>query len=363
MFAFEDLHTVQIEITNRCQASCPMCLRNIHGGIDNPSLILTDWTLERFKNTFTDEVLSQIKCINFCGDFGDPIINSNLISMCQYVKENSPNITVHISTNGSAHNIAWWKSLANALPKNHSVIFALDGLTDTHSLYRIGTNYEHIIRNATAFISQGGIAEWMFIRFKHNEHQVETARKIAKDLGFKKFSTKDSKRFGKSYPVLSTNGSIEYYLQPPSNSDIKPVEFRDLKNYKDWKNDISCFTFDSKELYIDANGYLMPCCLIGSFLYANYDTELYKKYGVLDETSITSIAREVQLEVFSIIRDLGGLESLDSKIKSIKEIMDSETWKTLMHRKWDEKSSSACKILCGVKGPFIKIDDQVNRAS
>jgi MoaA/NifB/PqqE/SkfB family radical SAM enzyme len=362
MFSFDQLHTVQIEITNRCQASCPMCLRNIHGGIENPSLILTDWTFQRFQTVFDNEVLEQLSIISFCGDFGDPIINNDLIDMCRYVRDSNPSIKIIISTNGSAHNVRWWTDLADALPKKHKVIFALDGLKDTHSLYRIGTEYEMIIKNAKSFISAGGIAEWMFIRFKHNEHEVESARAISKDIGFTTFTTKDSKRFGKKYPVLSKQGNIDYYLEPPSNSTIKPVEFLDLKNYKEWNNDVSCFTLDSKELYIDANGYLMPCCLIGSFLYANYDVDLYKKYGVIDETSITVIAREVQLEVFSIIEELGGLAALDSKIHSIKDIMSTDIWQTLIHKKWGEKSSSACKILCGNSSPFIKIKEQLNRA-
>jgi len=361
MFSFDQLHTVQIEITNRCQASCPMCLRNIHGGIDNPNLTLTDWTLERFQNIFTEEVLNQITCINFCGDYGDPIINSNLLEMCQYASIKKSSLAIVINTNGSAQTTQWWASLVDALPKTHRVVFALDGLEDTHSYYRIGTNYNTIIKNAKSFINAGGNAEWVFIRFRHNEHQVDEARQISSELGFSKFSTKDSKRFGKKFPVLDKKGSIDYYIEPPVNSDIKPVEFLDLKNYKEWKTDISCFTVDSKELYIDANGYLMPCCLIGSFLYANYDVELYRKYGVIDETSITSIAREVQLEVFSIIQELGGLDALDSKKHSIEEIMSTEVWQTLIHHKWDTNSSSTCKILCGNNGPFIKISEQINR--
>ena len=361
MFSFNQLHTVQIEITNKCQASCPMCLRNIHGGIDNPNLILTDWSLEQFKNTFAVEVLNQIKCVNFCGDYGDPIINSDLLDMCRYLRETSPDISVILHTNGSARSKGWWANLAISLPDNHRVIFALDGLEDTHHLYRIGTSFETIIENARSFILAGGNAEWMFIRFKHNQHQVEEARTMSMDIGFKKFSTKDSKRFGKTFPVLDRTGSISYYIDPPSNSDIKPVEFLDLKDYKQWTNDVSCFANDSKELYIDANGYLMPCCLIGSFLYANYDIDLYRRYSVIDETSIVGIAREVQLEVFSIIRELGGIDSLDSKIHSIKDIMNTEIWQTLIHKKWEEFSSSTCKILCG--GPFIKIAEQINRTS
>jgi MoaA/NifB/PqqE/SkfB family radical SAM enzyme len=363
MFSFSELDTIQIEITNRCQASCPMCLRNIHGGIENPSLVLTDWTLLMFQNIFTDEVLNQIKCINFCGDYGDPIMNKHIIDMCRYVKQKNSNITIIINTNASAHNTQWWESLAEALPKNHKVIFAIDGLADTHKIYRIGTNFDMILRNANAFIGSGGNADWMFIRFKHNEHQVEEAKNISEQLGFKNFSTKDSKRFGKKFPVLNKKGSIEYYIEPPSDGRIKPVEFKDLNNYKQWKTDVSCFALASKELYIDANGYLMPCCLIGSFLYASYDVDLYKKYNVVDETSITSIAREVQLEILSIIEEFGGLTALDSKTNSIKDIMNTSIWQTLMHKKWNEKSSSACKILCGVKGPFIKVSEQINQTT
>ena len=362
MFNFDSLKKIQIEITSRCQASCPMCLRNIHGGIENPNLVLQDWSLEQFRQILSVEVLTKIESLNFCGDFGDPIMNSELAEMCSYATQINPNLDITISTNGSARTVSWWKNLARTLPKNHNIIFAIDGLSTTHSLYRIGTDYNMILRNATAFIKAGGTAEWMFIRFKHNEHEVELARDIATSLDFAKFNVKDSKRFGKKYPVLNKTGNIEYYIEPPTNSKIKPVEFTNLKDYKTWTNDISCFTLESKELYIDASGYLMPCCLIGSFLSANYDVDLYRMYGVIDETSITSIAREVQLEVFAIIRELGGLNALNSKIHSIKDIMNTDIWQTLMRTKWSSHSSSACKILCGNSGPFIKITEQVNRA-
>jgi hypothetical protein len=361
MFNFESLEQVQVEITNRCQASCPMCLRNIHGGIENPSLVLSDWTLEEFKEIFNAEVLAQIKKIIFCGDFGDPIINNNLVAMCQYLKDNS-NVSVYIYTNGSARNVEWWKSLAHALPTNHTVEFALDGLADTHSLYRIGTSYDIILRNASTFIEAGGNAHWMFIKFRHNEHQIDIARNVAHTLGFRSFNTKDSKRFGKSFPVLDNTGKISYVIDQPSNSNIKSVNFVDLKDYKNWTDDISCFTFESKELYIDAHRRMFPCCLIASFIYANYDRELYEQYGVVDNTSIIDIAKEVQLEVYSLVAEFGGFDALDTRIHSIKNIMKQPVWQELMHNKWKSYSSSPCTILCSNSSPFIKIEEQINRA-
>jgi MoaA/NifB/PqqE/SkfB family radical SAM enzyme len=360
MFSFEQLEQVQVEITNRCQASCPMCLRNIHGGIENPSLKLTDWTLDQFKHIFNYDVLNQIKHINFCGDFGDPIINSDLLEMCRYLKEYS-SISVTIHTNGSARSIEWWELLARALPTDHKVEFALDGLNDTHALYRTGTDYDTIIRNAIAFMEAGGKAHWMYIKFKHNEHQVETACNLATTLGFKSFTVKNSKRFGKQFPVLNRTGEVTHYIEQPTTSSIQPVEFVDLKDYKSWNSKINCFTLNDKELYIDAQGHVLPCCLIGSFLYANYNIDLYNKYNLIDSMSVVGIANEVQSEVFNTIEELGGLQVLDANTHSIKDIMSTNMWQTLIQQKWTTNSSAPCTILCGSKSPFISIADQINR--
>jgi hypothetical protein len=360
MFSFEKLEQVQVEITNRCQASCPMCLRNIHGGIENPSLQLADWTIDQFKHIFNEDVLNQIKHVNFCGDFGDPIINNDLLEMCRYLKEYS-SVSVDIHTNGSARSLQWWELLAKALPTDHKVEFALDGLkSDTHALYRIGTDYDTIIRNAMAFIKAGGNAHWMYIKFKHNEYQVDTARNLATTLGFNSFTVKNSKRFGKKFPVLDRTGEITHYIEQPTNN-IQPVEFVDLKDYKSWNSDISCFTLDDKELYIDAHGHVLPCCLIGSFLYANYDVELYNKYNLIDSTSIIGIAAKVQLEVFTTIEELGGLQMLDANTHRVKDIMSSKVWQTLVQQKWTTSGSAPCTILCSSKSPFISIADQTNR--
>jgi MoaA/NifB/PqqE/SkfB family radical SAM enzyme len=335
-----------------------MCLRNINGGIENPLLKVNDWSLDDFKRIFTPEVLEQIRTIDFCGVFGDPMLNNNLIDMCDYAASTVPSISISIHTNGSARSKAWWAKLAIALPKNHKVVFALDGLGDTHHLYRIGTNYETILENARSFILAGGTAHWTFIKFKHNEHQTEKAEQLAKELGFKEFHIKQSKRFGDKFPVLDREGNITHYIEQFTNSGIQPVRFVDIKDYKTWPNAINCFALNEKEVYIDAHGHLMPCCLIASFLYANYDLELHDKYGLLNEDSITIVASSAQAEVYTLINELGGFNALDTKKHSIKEIMDSEVWQELVRRKWDEQSSTPCTILCSDHSKFISIAEQ-----
>jgi sulfatase maturation enzyme AslB (radical SAM superfamily) len=67
--------------------------------------------------------------------------------------------------------------------KRYHVRFALDGLKDTHSLYRMGSDYDTVVKNMKTFIDAGGRATWKFIVFKHNEHQVDEASKLARELG------------------------------------------------------------------------------------------------------------------------------------------------------------------------------------
>jgi hypothetical protein len=341
-----------------------MCLRNIHGGIENPNLIPTDWTIDDFKTIFNQEVLNQIRVINFCGDFGDPIINNDLIKMCEYIKDTS-DIQVIIHTNGSARHVEWWEKLAVSLPIDHNVIFALDGLETTHSIHRAGTEFRSIIRNASAFINNGGTAEWSFIRFKHNQHQEEDAEMISRRLGFKKFTLKNSKRFTDKFPVLDKNGTVTHYIEQPTNSNFKPINFYTLKDYKSWKgnNEINCYTINEYEAYIDAHKRLMPCCLIGSFVGANYDYDLYKKLGVANKDSIVPIAFEAQNNVNQLINEFGGFEKLDVLKHSIKKIMDDPLWEGLIKSKWKSAGSIPCVLLCSKATPFISVEEQfINHA-
>jgi MoaA/NifB/PqqE/SkfB family radical SAM enzyme len=208
MFKFNELKQIHLEISSNCQASCPMCTRNIHGGLENELLSVSDWTANRFKTIINQEVLQQVESLYFCGNYGDPLLNKDLLEMIEYSVAERHDIDIRIHTNGSLRSKDWWTHLATILPEKHLVVFALDGLEDTHSLYRIGTDFNKIIENARAFIDAGGRAEWAYLRFKHNEHQVDTARQMAKEFGFSDFVMKDSSRWimDTKFPVYDKQG-------------------------------------------------------------------------------------------------------------------------------------------------------------
>jgi MoaA/NifB/PqqE/SkfB family radical SAM enzyme len=357
MFNFHQLRSIHLEITNNCQASCPMCSRNIHGGLENPLLKLNSWTLDDFKTIMSKELLDQIDSYYFCGNFGDPILNNDLVLMCEYSTSVAPDTRISIHTNGGARNTAWWHSLAKALPANHRVVYALDGLEDTHHLYRIGTDFNKILENAQAFINAGGIAEWAFIRFKHNEHQVDDARELATKLGFKTFALKDSSRFllDSQFPVYNRQGDITHNLEPSGFSEIKFIDRNTVKNYKDivQATEIKCQALDSKEIYIDAFKRIFPCCFIAMIPYIPLDID----------TSITNVRLEILDQYRSLLEDLGGSTALDGTQHSVQSIVDSLEYQTVWQKYWDKKGLITCARSCGVTNEFSKPKDQFITAS
>jgi len=347
MFKFNELKQLHLEITNNCQASCPMCSRNHHGGQSNPLIKITEWSFDDFKNIITQEVLDQVSSIYFCGNFGDPLLNDNLPAMCNYIKDNSQ-VSIRIHTNGSLRNESWWKSLASKMPKNHIVIFAIDGLEDTHSRYRIGTDYSKIIKNAKAFIDAGGKAEWAYIVFEHNEHQVETARSLSKQLGFTRFTVKNSSRFvgDSKFPVYNDKGETVDTLYPTKNSVIKFIDKSALNKYKEIvaEAEIDCYVLKTKEVYIDAYKNLLPCCFLASAPY-NY-TE--------PNSLIFEVRQEILDQYNSLISDLGTINTLE---KSVKSIIDSDEYQTVWDDYWGSKKLITCARTCG-KNEFSKPIDQ-----
>jgi MoaA/NifB/PqqE/SkfB family radical SAM enzyme len=351
MFPFTDLKQIHLEITNNCQASCPMCSRNHHGGLENPLIKIQDWTLNDFKHIINQEVLDQIENLYFCGNFGDPLLNNDLVDMCQYTTDNS-NVSIRIHTNGSLRSTVWWERLAKALPDNHLVIFGIDGLRDTHSRYRIGTDYDKIIKNAQAFISAGGRAEWAYIVFEHNQHQINEAKTIAADIGFEKFTTKNSSRFvgDMNFEVYDNAGNTVDILKPPTNTVIKFLDKTIIKNYKEIvKNtEIDCHVLKTKEVYIDAFRNLMPCCFLAStpFNYSTVDSVAY------------NVRQDALHQYNELLSDLGTVNTLE---KSVKDIIDSQEYQSVWAKYWTDKKLITCVKTCGKNHLSKPIDQFIER--
>ena len=268
MISYDKIREVHLEISSLCNARCPLCPRNFRGYPYNDGYIEANLTLDNAKHIFTPDFLKQLTRININGNYGDAVMNPETPDIVEYFRSQNNHLIIDISTNASARNKSFWQRLAQA---KVNVLFCLDGLEDTHHLYRQNTNWKTIIKNAKIFISAGGMAVWKMIQFDHNQHQIDDCKKLAKQLGFTDFELIDHGR--DSGPVYDKQGNLLHVLgnyQGETSFEIlfhkkrtDMVLLEDIIPYVDPKDNIDCYTKKARSIYISSIGDVYPCCYMG----------------------------------------------------------------------------------------------------
>ena len=84
MYNYEDIKSIHLEVTQNCQAACPMCDRNMNGVGVNPHINLDELSLVDCMNIFSPMFVKQLDTMYMCG---------NLVIHCSkgYIR-NIPNI-------------------------------------------------------------------------------------------------------------------------------------------------------------------------------------------------------------------------------------------------------------------------------
>ena len=178
-----------------------------------------------------------------CGNYGDPAAGKYTLDIFRYFRQVNPEIVLGMNTNGALQTTFWWHSLGQLLSGTQDYcVFSIDGLEDTNATYRRNSNWPKLISNIEAFVAAGGRAHWDMLVYRHNQHQVDACEQLARDLGFKWFRAKVSKR-----PLVS---KLEYpfkWQQPHAQG-----------------GSIKCHAIAEKSEYVDAQARISPCCWLGS---------------------------------------------------------------------------------------------------
>ena len=235
------IKVLHIEPTDVCQAACPLCARETDP-LFNKS-VKHHLHIDQILRHFGDKDIGKLDKMFMCGNYGDPAAGYYTLDIYRYFRHINTNIVLGMNSNGALQSTFWWHELGTIFnqPEDY-VVFSIDGLEDTNPVYRVNTNWAKLMVNATAFIDAGGSAHWDMLVYKHNQHQVDACEQLAKDLGFKWFRAKISKR--------GFTDRLEFPIGWQS-AVVTP-------------GTIKCHALAEKSMYIDAQGRLSPCCWLGS---------------------------------------------------------------------------------------------------
>lgn len=388
---FEELDQLHIELTNGCNAACPMCVRFMNSSpLTRPDLTIQQITLDKFKEWLPPEVIRKINLVLFCGVHGDPCVAKDFLEICEYIAEASPDTKVEVNTNGGMRTPEWWDKVGNLFAhkkdRGWGITFSIDGLDKTNHLYRRNVNWDKLMANVKAYNRYNNISTWDFLVFAHNEHEIEKARKKSKKLRFTYFVPKkalgvDNGTSLKAMGALNKQGTIDYWIHAPKNPEYRnlenpvgeeeynswefnPIHYRQMKQqklkkrsftdqvetvYKDRIPALELSEHDNcsiycksqnrrddqkvyKEVFIDCSGLVMPCCYMATHLNSTY-------------TSTETLQMHKHMNDY-------GWDYFNLHKYSLKEILDSDHLNNVFANTWDKPSivegkTLFCAMTCG----------------
>ena len=245
---------IRIEACSLCQLNCPECrTRQLENTA--PKNWLGYLKFDDFKNfidshSFVNEVELSFK--------GEVFLNPELNEIIKYAHEKKVKLTANTGVN---FNNPKEETLENLVKYQFErITIALDGATaETYKIYRVGGDFDTVINNIKKineykkkYNSEYPKLTWQFIPFGHNEHEIELAKKKAKELNMEI-------RFRR-------NWTLDY--SPIKNKELveKQTAIKIVSNKEEHNKD----TFENRRLYgcytlfytpqFDYNGDLIGCC-------------------------------------------------------------------------------------------------------
>ena len=363
-WAYENLRSVHLELSTLCNSICPWCPRYVDFSPNvNPNIVEGAYTLERFKRHFPRDFIQQIEFWTFAGDYGDPCTCPEILDIIEYILS-IKDCKMQINTNGGMRNTKFWQQLGELMRgspdetytqyQKRYVIFSVDGLEDTNHIYRRNVKWHKVISAMETYGDTGARGIWEFLKFKHNEHQMEEAKALADELGFEiRFKNPNGFEENGTMPARDKDYNIEYTILPATGRDIRPVivspaqenlinmintdaiQYDDVKDkiesfYKDKTACINCSakTFGmGNEVRINYDGSVWPCSFFG---------HLSQKY--LKDRKVSVVHKWQADNIFKDIEN-------NLKDKTLKEILDGDPFKQV-RESWRDHSILLCSDSC-----------------
>ncbi len=171
-----------VDISTICTLRCPYCEvgnRRIHRN----HIFVTQTYFDRYMSYF-----GMTSFFLWLFSAGEPLLHPQVESLVASTRpyESFPIISTNL-------NVSMAQTKADALLRSGigMLSVSLDGASpETYARYRVGGSFQRVLDNLQLLIHRKKVLgleypylEWRFLLFRHNQHEVENAKRLAQELG------------------------------------------------------------------------------------------------------------------------------------------------------------------------------------
>jgi len=255
---------VMIEPTNICNLKCPLCLCG-NGLLQRPKGMMP---LGRFIK-LVDQVKHKTGMLILWNQ-GEPFLNPAFYEMMEYAT--AQGFYTMTSTNASLE-LDLPRIVDSGLNK---LIISMDGISkQSYDSYRVNGNFELVLSNMRELVRLKKRATgsklkvvWQFIIMKHNEHEIEEVKRLAREMGVDRLEFKTVQIYRpEDIAFLPTEHKYSRYLSLGTAFELKTT----LKN--------RCRRLWTQPV-INWDGEMSICC---------YDKDAMFKIGNIDNSTFKEL--------------------------------------------------------------------------
>lgn len=252
-----------IDPTNHCDLKCPLCPTGLGDKTVDRGLM----KLEQFKPVI-DHLGKWLQSVDMYS-WGEPLLNKSFVDMIRYSATENKIRTI---TSLHLNNMTDKQVEGFATSGLDKLIVSVDGATQgVYEKYRVGGDIDKVFNNMKRLVTAKEkhnsklSVVWNFLVMKQNEHEMEMARQIAKEIGVD--ITFSIMRTNLKDDILqNVESNIEKDAQwIPKNPDYNPYDLDQKKR----KNPIKFCKRPWMETFVNWNGDVFPCgCVVTESKYS-----------------------------------------------------------------------------------------------
>jgi radical SAM protein with 4Fe4S-binding SPASM domain len=261
--------SISFEPTTSCNLRCPECPSGLRAFTRPTGMLQKDF----FSETI-DQLSKDLTYLVFYFQ-GEPYLNPDFLNMVQYAASKK----IYTATSTNAH----YLNDANAKRTVESgldrLIISIDGTTqDVYKQYRVGGNLEKVLEGAANIVkwkkelkSTKPFIIFQFLVVRHNEHQIEDVKRIAKEIGVDQVRLKTAQVYDFENDPNKLIPTIEKYSRYKKDKEGK-VKFKGNNQNHCWRL--------WHDPVITWDGAVVPCC---------FDKDAQHKLGNLKQQSFKEL--------------------------------------------------------------------------